>query len=65
MPVVHVHVWDGFGKEKTRIVMQKITQVFVDLDIPPQAVEIIVQEIPKTPWGTGGQPASEKFEDIS
>jgi 4-oxalocrotonate tautomerase len=65
MPVIHIHVWEGFGKEKTRIVMQKITQVFVDIGIPPQAVEIIVHEIPKTHWGVSGRPASEKFKDIS
>jgi 4-oxalocrotonate tautomerase len=64
MSVVHFHVWDGVGEEKTRIVMQKITQVFVDLGISPQAVEIIVHEILKTHWRIGGQPASEKFKDI-
>ena len=63
MPVVHVNVWKGFGEEKTKTVIQKITQVFVDLDIPRQAVDVIVHEIPKTHWGIGGEPASEKFKD--
>jgi 4-oxalocrotonate tautomerase len=65
MPIVHVHVWEGFGQEKTKIVIQKITKVFVDLSIPEQAVEVIVHEIPKTHWGIGGQPASETLKDIS
>jgi len=64
MPVVHVNVWEGFGKEKTKIVIKNITKVFVNLDIPPEAVEVIVHEIPKTHWGIGGVPASEKFKDI-
>ena len=65
MPVVHVNVWKGFGKEKTKTVIKRITQVFVDLDIPNEAVDVIVHEIPKTHWGIGGEPASEKFkEDI-
>jgi len=51
MPIVHVNVWEGFGKEKAKIVIQKITKVFVDLGIPQQAV------------GIGGEPASEKFEE--
>ena len=63
MPIVHVNVWEGFGKEKAKIVIQKITKVFMDLDIPRQAVEVIVHEIPKSHWGIGGEPASEKFEE--
>ena len=65
MPIVHVNVWDGFGNEKTKTVIQKITKVFVDLGIPEQAVDVIVHEIPKTHWGIGWEPASEKFKDIS
>jgi 4-oxalocrotonate tautomerase len=65
MPVVHVHVWEGFGKEKAKTVIQNITEVFVDLGIPSHAVEVIVQEIQKSHWGVGGEPASEKFKDIS
>jgi len=63
MPVVHVNVWEGFGKEKTKIVIKNITKVFVDLGIPSEAVEVLVHEIPKTHWGIGGVPASEKFKD--
>jgi 4-oxalocrotonate tautomerase len=64
MPIVHVTVWEGFGKEKTKIVIKNITKVFVNLGIPSEAVEVIVHEIPKTHWGIGGIPASEKFKDI-
>jgi len=65
MPIVHVNVWEGFGREKAKTVIQKITKVFVDLDIPEQAVEVIVHEIPKSHWGIGGVPTSEKFKDVS
>jgi len=63
MPVVHVNVWEGFGPEKAKTVIQGITKVFVDLRVPAQAVEVIVQEIPKSHWGIGGEPASEKFKE--
>jgi len=63
MPVVHVNVWEGFGKEKTKILIKNITEVFVNLGVPPEAVEVIVHEIPKTHWGIRGVPASEKFKD--
>ena len=65
MPVVHVNVWEDFGEEKTKNLIKGITKVFVDLDIPVHAVEIIVHEIPKSHWGVGGEPASEKFKDIN
>ena len=58
MPVVHVNFWKGVGQEKVKIMIRNITQVFVDL-----GVEVIVHEIPKTHWGIGGQPASEKLKD--
>ena len=64
MPIVHVNVWEGFGKEKSKTVIRNITNVFVDLSIPAHAVEVIVHEIPKSRWGIGGEPASEKFMDI-
>lgn len=63
MPVVHVNVWEGFGEEKVKTVIEGITKVFVNLEIPEQAVEVIVHEIPKSHWGIGGEPASEKFKD--
>ena len=65
MPIVHVNVWEGFGQEKTKTVIKNITKVFVDLGVPAHAVEVIVHEIPKSHWGIGGTPASEKFKDIS
>jgi 4-oxalocrotonate tautomerase len=65
MPIVHVNVWESFGKEKIKIVIQNITKVFVDLGVPEHAVEVIVHEIPKSHWGIGGTPASEKFKDVS
>ena len=65
MPVVHVNVWKDFGDEKTKNLIKGITKVFVDLGIPAHAVEIIVHEIPKSHWGVGGEPASEKFKDIN
>ena len=65
MPIVHVNVWEGFGEEKAKTLIEKITKVFVDLGIPVQAVEVIVHEVPRSHWGIGGEPASEKFKQIS
>lgn len=37
----------------------------MDLGVPAHAVEVIMHEIPKSHWGIGGEPASEKLNDIS
>ena len=64
MPLVDVKVWEGFGPQKAKTVIEGVTQVFVDLGIPRPAVEVVVHEIPKTHWGIGGEPASERqFEE--
>ncbi|TFG07258.1 MAG: 4-oxalocrotonate tautomerase [Promethearchaeota archaeon] len=64
MPIVHVNVWKGFEEEKVKVLIEKITQAFVDVGVPQHAVEIVVHEIPKTHWGIGGEVASEKFKDL-
>ncbi len=64
MPIIHANVWTGFGEEPTKKVIKGITKVFTDLGIPEHAIEVLVHEIPKTHWGIGGEPASEKFKDI-
>ena len=64
MPIVQVYVWKGFGEKKAKNVIQNITKVFVNLQIPENAVEVVVNEIPKSHWGVGGEPASEKFKNI-
>jgi 4-oxalocrotonate tautomerase len=65
MPVVHANVWEGFGAEKARTVIEGVTRVFADLGIPAHAVDVVVHEIPKSHWGVGGEPASEKFKDVA
>jgi 4-oxalocrotonate tautomerase len=65
MPVVHVDFWEGVGEEKVKAMIWGITNVIVDSGVPEHAIEVIVQEIPKTHWGIGGEPASEKLKDIS
>ena len=63
MPIVHVNVWEGFGDQKAKAVIQEITEVLVKLGIPAHAVEVLVHEIQKSHWGIGGEPASEKFKE--
>jgi 4-oxalocrotonate tautomerase len=64
MPTVHVNIWKGFEQEKINYLIKNLTKVFVNLDIPAEAVHIIIHEIPQSHWGVGGIPTSEKFKDV-
>ncbi len=64
MPLVHVYVWKGFSNEAKKRVIEGITKLFAEMNIPPQAVEVIIHEVPKENWGIGGEQASEKFKDV-
>jgi 4-oxalocrotonate tautomerase len=64
MPIVHVHFWEGVGEKQVKTMIGGITKVITDLGIPEQAIEVLIHEIPKTHWGIGGVPASEKLKDV-
>ena len=59
LPVVQVYVWAGMSEENKKKVVGGITRVLEDLGIPREAVTVIIYEVPKTNWATGGQLASE------
>ncbi|MHA1265894.1 MAG: tautomerase family protein [Candidatus Helarchaeota archaeon] len=63
MPAVHVYMWKGLSEDAAKKIISGITNVFVELGIPPQAVEVIIQEVPKAHWGVGGKPAAEVLPD--
>jgi len=63
MPLAHVYVWKSFSNEAKKKVIEGITKLFAEMNIPPQAVEVIIHEVPKENWGIGGEQASEKFKD--
>ena len=64
MPHVEVNVWKGISQKKIEYIIENITKVFVNLDIPADAVSVIVREVPKEHWGEGGQTCDVKFKDI-
>ncbi len=61
MPIVEIKVWEGFGADNAREVIEEATAMFECRGIPRDAVEVVVTEVPKTHWGIGGTPASERF----
>jgi len=60
MPIVTVKTWPLKGEERAKII-KEVTNVFVEMGIPAQAVTVIIEEISKENWGTGGEQHSVKF----
>ena len=64
MPVVKIDLWKGRKKETRKALIEKVTSAVADaIDCPKEAVQIIINEVDKDNWGTGGIPASVKFPD--
>jgi 4-oxalocrotonate tautomerase len=59
MPVVIVNMWEGRTIDQKRILVEGITTTFGKIGIPAEAVHVILNDIPKHNWGTGGKLASE------
>ena len=60
MPIVQVSVWQGFGEDRARQLIQGITDSFVQVGVPAQSVQVVIHEVPRSHWGVGGQISSER-----
>ena len=63
MPLAQIYMWKGISEDIVKKIIAGVTDVFVDLGIPKQAVEVLVHEIPKAHWGIEGNPATEARPD--
>lgn len=61
LPVVQVSVWAGISEENKKKIVEGITRVIEEIGVPREAITIIIYEVPKTDWASGGQIHSEKF----
>lgn len=60
MPVVIVEMWVGRTIDQKKQLVEGITSSFAKIGTPAEAVHIIINDIPKYNWGTGGKLVSEK-----
>lgn len=55
LPIVNLQILEGRSNKQIKEVIQNMTEtISVTLEVPKDRVRIIVTEIPKTHWGTGG-----------
>jgi 4-oxalocrotonate tautomerase len=60
MPVVIVNMWEGRTIDQKKVLVEGITSAFVKIGTPAEAVHVILNDVPKHNWSTGGKLASEK-----
>ena len=60
MPVVTVEMWEGRTIEQKKKLVAGITASFIQIGTPAEAVQIIIKDVPKHNWATGGKLASEE-----
>jgi len=56
-------MWAGRTIEQKKQLVEGITLVMTKLGIPSEAVHIIIKDIPKYNWATGGKLASEESSE--
>ena len=60
MPVVIVEMWEGRTHQQKETLIKGITKAFEEIGTKPDAVSVIIHDIAKANWGSGGQQASKK-----
>ncbi len=60
MPIVTVEMWEGRTIEQKKQLVEGITSSFEKIGTPKEVVQIIIKDISKHNWATGGKLASEK-----
>lgn len=59
MPIVIVEMWEGRTIDQKRTLIEGITATFEQIGVPPQALQIVINDVPKHNWAIAGKLASE------
>ena len=59
MPVVVIEMWDGRTVDQKKILVEGIVSTFGKIGVPAEAVHVVIHDVPKQNWATGGVLASE------
>jgi 4-oxalocrotonate tautomerase len=57
MPIAVIHLMEGRDEAKKARAIAAVSQALVEsLDAKPEAVRVILLEVPRTNWGIAGKP---------
>lgn len=64
MPIIRVEMFKGRSVDQKRALVRELTDAFVNAaGGNPEAVHIVITDVDKGDWGSGGQLSSDKFAD--
>jgi 4-oxalocrotonate tautomerase len=62
MPIVRIEVWSGRTPEQKKALIRNVTDAVVtSVGCPEQAVEVLLYEVDKSNWASGGVCHAERF----
>lgn len=53
-------MWEGRTDEVKEKLIEGITKVFTEIGVSPEWVTVIINDVPRSNWGSGGKQASKK-----
>jgi len=64
MPFVTIDILEGRTVEQKRKLVKAVASAVAEsIGCPEEAVEIVIRDVPKTNWSTGGKLACDKFPE--
>jgi 4-oxalocrotonate tautomerase len=64
MPLVQATIMQGRSQEQKEAFYRGVTQVAVEtLNVKPEQVRVIINEVPTTHWAIGGTSVAERDKD--
>ncbi|MNF62414.1 2-hydroxymuconate tautomerase [compost metagenome] len=64
MPLLQVSIVEGRSPELKEQLIRDLTATVVEtLAVKPESVRVLIQELPKTHWGTAGQSMAKRDKD--
>ncbi|KIC17334.1 2-hydroxymuconate tautomerase [Leisingera sp. ANG-Vp] len=64
MPIIRVEMFTGRSEDQKRAIVRDLTDAFVKAaGGNPESVHVVITDVDKSNWGSGGQLCSDKFPD--
>ncbi|MAQ81593.1 MAG: 4-oxalocrotonate tautomerase [Rhodobacterales bacterium] len=64
MPIIRVEMFTGRTEQQKRALVRELTDAFVNAaGGTPESVNVVITDVDKSDWGSGGELCSDKFPD--
>ena len=64
MPIIRVEMFTGRTEQQKRALVRELTAAFVNAaGGTPESVNVVITDVDKSDWGSGGELCSDKFPD--